>query len=130
MDAVKAAARHHHDLIRSWQARADAADEATLSTGIIGSLFDGLVAFLKAVLDSSRHNPEFQHYQSLESDCATLLFWGFDLGVSKGDLDTRLQHSEQLRHTVLTILISIAELISQGTSLSDFSHSSSLRHSY
>ena len=102
--------------IEKWRTRTDVGENVILSSGVIAGLFNGLLEFLKFLLQHFRtHDPESRHYRPLERSSTALLFWGSDLGVSHGDLDVALQHSCELRDTVLTILISIAELMSQGS---------------
>jgi hypothetical protein len=96
----------------------DATDEAETSIRIIGSLFDGLMICLKTVLyHIRRSSPEPLYYRSLEKSAAALLFWGGDHGVSHGDLDKALQHSGFLRDTVLMVLTSIGDILSQSKSI-------------
>jgi hypothetical protein len=103
------------DEFANWPTKADVRDRFGISTCIIGSLFDGLLSFLKAVLhDVKQCRPEPPHYRSLEKSAAALLFWGSDHGVSNGALDKDLQHSSLLRDTVLLVLTSIGDLLSQG----------------
>lgn len=45
---------------------------------------------------------------------AALHFWGLDFGVSHGKLDMTLQYSPRLRDTVLTVLVSVGDLLSIG----------------
>lgn len=93
----------------------DGGNQATVSTGVIGSLFDGLITFLKLMLETLKKG-ELEpppRYWSLEGNLAPLFFWGKDFNVSNGELDIALQHSIRLRDTVLTVLISIGEFMSQ-----------------
>jgi hypothetical protein len=90
-------------------------ENVAISSGVIAGLFNGLLEFLKFLLRHFReYDPESRHYRPLERSSTALLFWGSDLNVSHGDLDVALQHSGGLRDTVLTVLISIAEFMSQG----------------
>jgi hypothetical protein len=87
----------------------------TNSAGIIGTLFDGLMSYLRLILTTlERRKAGSTFHRSLEICSAALLFWGKDHGVSNGNLDMILQHSDYLRDTVLTVLISIGESIIQG----------------
>jgi hypothetical protein len=102
-----------------WQVKTDGIDEVGIANCIIGSLFDGLMGCLKAVLDHTRQSrPEPPHYWSLEKSAAALLFWGSDHGVSHGNLDRALKHSRLLRDTVLLVLTSIGDLLSQSKHMS------------
>lgn len=106
---------HSRDAIEIWQAEATEGNKAIASIGIIGSLFDGLVELFKIALKYLKNSESpLPHYASLESSLSTLFFWGRDFGVPDGELDLRLQHSGGLRGTVLVILISIAECVSEG----------------
>lgn len=104
--------------IKLWQSGANQYSNETTSTGIISALFDGVVSSLKLILLNLKTTAkEQQHYRSLESLSAALLFWGTDLEVSQGELDISLQHSLSLRDIVLAVLISIGETIIRGMTL-------------
>jgi hypothetical protein len=93
----------------------DATDETGASIHTIGSLFDGLMICLKTVLyHIQQSSPEPSYYGSLEKSAAALLFWGSDHGVSHGDLDKALRYSGFLRDTVLLVLTSIGDILSQS----------------
>jgi hypothetical protein len=64
----------------------------------------------KRKLAGSSHSES--HYDSLQNISASLFFWGLDFDVSRGGLDENLQHSDLLRETVLTVLVSIGQCIS------------------
>jgi len=101
--------------IEKWRTRTDVRENVAISSGVIAGLFNGLLEFLKFLLQHFKEqDPESRHYRPLEKSSTALLFWGSDLGVSHGDLDVALQHSSGLRGTVLTVLISIAEFMSKG----------------
>jgi hypothetical protein len=81
--------------------------------GILGSLFKSLTETLGLILIEVRNQSDItRHYTSLESTCATLFFWGTDLGLSRGELDDMLQDSPQLRDTCLAVLVSISQFVS------------------
>jgi hypothetical protein len=101
--------------IEAWCAIADETYETGNAPGIIGSLFDGLIVYLRGMLrDIVQHDVPPMTYGLVERSATSLLFWGLDHGISQGDLDKSLQHSPVLRDTVLLVLISIGELLSQG----------------
>lgn len=103
------------DEVTIWQKKVNVRDEVGFPTCVIGSLFDSLLSFLKAVLhDMKQSSPEPPYYRSLEKSAAALFFWGSDHGVSHGALDRDLQHSSHLRDTVLLVLTSIGDLLSQS----------------
>jgi hypothetical protein len=103
-----------NDALPFWQTKTDPRDEMRPSICIIGSLFDGLMGCLKAVLfHVQQSSPEPPYYRSLEKSAAALLFWGSDHGVTQGDLDRALQYSRHVRDTVLLVLTSIGDLLSQ-----------------
>ncbi|KAI4912236.1 uncharacterized protein J4E92_010087 [Alternaria infectoria] len=81
--------------------------------GILGSLFRSLTETLGLIMKEfrSQHSDD-RYYISLESTCATLLFWGTDLGLPRGELDDVLQDSPQLRDTCLAVLVSISRFVS------------------
>ncbi|KAI4674782.1 uncharacterized protein J4E84_010388 [Alternaria hordeiaustralica] len=81
--------------------------------GILGSLFKSLTETLGLIMKEFRsQSSDAAHYISLESTCATLLFWGTDLGLPRGELDDVLQGSPQLRNTCLAVLVSISRFVS------------------
>jgi hypothetical protein len=81
--------------------------------GLLGSLFKSLTETLGLILIEVRNQSDMtRHYTSLESTCATLFFWGTDLGLSRGELDDMLQDSPQLRDTCLAVLVSISQFVS------------------
>ncbi|KAI4663898.1 uncharacterized protein J4E88_010748 [Alternaria novae-zelandiae] len=81
--------------------------------GILGSLFRSLTETLGLIMKEFRsQHSDARHYISLESTCATLLFWGTDLGLPRGELDDALQGSPQLRNTCLAVLVSISRFVS------------------
>jgi len=81
--------------------------------GLLGSLFKSLIETLALILIEVRNQSGMtRHYNSLESNCATLFFWGTDLGLSRGELDDMLQDSPQLRDTCLAVLVSISQSVS------------------
>jgi len=81
--------------------------------GILGSLFRSLTETLGLIMKELRsQSSDARHYISLESTCATLLFWGTDLGLPRGELDDVLQGSPQLRDTCLAVLVSISRFVS------------------
>ncbi|KAI4606938.1 hypothetical protein J4E83_009849 [Alternaria metachromatica] len=81
--------------------------------GILGSLFRSLTETLGLIMKELRsQSSDAEHYISLESTCATLLFWGNDLGLPRGELDDVLQGSPQLRDTCLAVLVSISRFVS------------------
>jgi hypothetical protein len=102
--------------IRKWQITAhEGGSETTVPTAIISTLYDALMGFLRIVLDHTRrHQATPSYYSSLENSAAALLFWGRDFGVSQGELDVALQYSHRLRDTVLTLLVSLGDLLSLG----------------
>ena len=101
--------------VEIWRAITDETYETGNTPGIIGSLFDGLIAYLQGMLrEIVQPDVEPITYGLLERGATSLLFWGLDHGVSQGDLDRSLQHSALLRDTILLVLISIGELLSQG----------------
>ncbi|KAI4649979.1 uncharacterized protein J4E78_008260 [Alternaria triticimaculans] len=81
--------------------------------GILGSLFRSLTEMLGLIMKEFRsQSSDARHYISLESTCATLLFWGTDLGLPRGELDDVLKGSPQLRNTCLAVLVSISRFVS------------------
>jgi hypothetical protein len=118
----KAAARkasdqpHNHDAMKRSELPVE--DNGVESIpGIVGSLYNGLIAMLKAELDQSKqHLSDESSNESLDSTLASLFFWGVDHGVSHGELDKSLKNSMFLRDTVLEILISISECVDTSTS--------------
>jgi hypothetical protein len=102
--------------IRKWQiTTSEGGSGTTVPTAIMSTLYDALMGFLKIVLDHARRRqPTPSYYSSLEDDAAALLFWGCDFGVSQGELDVALQYSHRLRDTVLTVLVSLGDLLSLG----------------
>jgi hypothetical protein len=104
--------------IERWQIESFVEDNSDALTGIVGSLFDGLTSSLQAVLHSlQKCDPEHPQLRPFERSAAALLFWGSDHGVPSGGLDRALQHSRNIRDTVLLVLISIGDLLSQGVHL-------------
>ncbi len=101
--------------VETWRAVTDETYETGNASGIIESLFDGLIAYLQGMLrEIVQPDVEPITYGLLERSATSLLFWGLNHGISQGDLDRSLQHSTLLRDTVLLVLISIGELLSQG----------------
>ena len=101
--------------IKQWQISACDGDETTASTATISALYDSLISFLKAVIECNRiSEPGSKYHSLLEQNVAALFFWGRDFGVSQGELDTALQFSHRLRDTVLTLLVSLGDLLSFG----------------
>lgn len=98
--------------VETWRAIADGTHDTGNAPGIIGSLFDGLIAYLQGMLREIVH-PDVGPiaYGLLERSATSLLFWGLDHSVSQGDLDRSLQRSALLWDTILLILISIGELL-------------------
>ncbi|KAH6878489.1 hypothetical protein BKA58DRAFT_96699 [Alternaria rosae] len=81
--------------------------------GLLGSLFRSLTETLGRILNEAGNEPSMAgHYGVLESTCATLFFWGTDLGLPRGELDDVLQGSPQLRDTCLAVLVSISRFVS------------------
>ena len=80
--------------------------------GLLGSLFKSLAETLALILnDATSQSSMAGHYGSLESSCATLFFWGDDLGLLRGELDGMLRDSPQLRNTCLAVLVSISRFV-------------------
>ncbi|KAF2438858.1 hypothetical protein P171DRAFT_370916 [Karstenula rhodostoma CBS 690.94] len=101
--------------IRKWQIQAYDGAEANASRAIISTLYDGSMSVLKAILEHTKKEPtEHSRYPFLERSLAALFFWGRDHGVSQGELDAALQFSHRLRDTVLTLLVSLGDLLSLG----------------
>lgn len=81
--------------------------------GPIGSLYKFLIETLGLILIELRIQSNMSQYHgTLEKSCATLLFWGTDLGLWRGELDDMLQDSPQLRDICLTVLVSICQFVS------------------
>ena len=88
-------------------------DTELLKPGVLGSLFTSLLETLGPIMEEVRsQSSEARYYNSLEATCATLLFWGNDLGLPQGKLDDKLQYSPHLRGTCITVLVSIARFVS------------------
>lgn len=103
------------DEVGAWQSERHTNATVEYESGILGSLFDALTRFLQTALQEiNKGDITLPSYDSVEKSAATLLFWGNDHGVSKGELDRLLHHSMFLRDTVLSVLISISELLSQS----------------
>ena len=108
--------------IQRWQISTCENDEITSPTATISTLYSGIISFLKVVTDNARKSERVPPYfPSLEQASAALFFWGRDFGVSQGQLDNTLQFSNRLRDTVLTVLASLGDLLSLGTTLSQIS---------
>ncbi|KAH7071121.1 hypothetical protein BKA63DRAFT_67376 [Paraphoma chrysanthemicola] len=102
------------DTIETWQSGLCSKDEVELQTGIIGSLYNSLMNSLRGLLhDLNKHGFNSRHYRTIEKYAAALLFWGDDHGISQGQLDMALQSALFLRDTVLLVLISLGEFLSQ-----------------
>ena len=101
--------------IKRWQLAACYGDESPFSTAIISALYDSIMGFLETVLDHAKKcTPRPLYCPSLEKSVVTLFFWGRDHNVSHGGLDAALQFSHRLRDTVLTLLVSLGDLLSVG----------------
>ncbi|PSN61666.1 hypothetical protein BS50DRAFT_533540 [Corynespora cassiicola Philippines] len=106
---------NRNENIKRWQLSACYGDDTTVSASVISAIYDGLMISFKTVLAEARHErPEPQYLLSLEQCIAALFFWGQDFSVLQGELDTRLQYSHRLRETVLTVLVSLADLLVLG----------------
>jgi len=83
--------------------------------GIIGNLFKSCMQLLKLSLLKDRETYfNKTSINSLKNSMATLLCWGDELGVPRGDLDDALQYSEETRDLTLAVLISLGEFLSHG----------------
>ncbi|OAG06641.1 uncharacterized protein CC84DRAFT_1257937 [Paraphaeosphaeria sporulosa] len=101
--------------IKKWQIQTYDGAEANVSRAIISTLYDVLINSLKALLQHAKQEePESPNLGFLERNLTALFFWGRDHGVSQGELDAALQFSHRLRDTVLTLLVSLGDLLSQG----------------
>ncbi|KAF2012581.1 hypothetical protein BU24DRAFT_425218 [Aaosphaeria arxii CBS 175.79] len=106
--------RTRHEAIKEWQTKTHPEAEATTKADI-ASLYDGLLSFLRLALKELEScDPRPDYVPSLEKSVATLFFWGRDLEVPQGELDLTLQYSHRLRDTVLTLLVSLGDLLSHG----------------
>lgn len=103
------------ELIRAWQQAADAHAEIQ-DLGIVGGLFDGCIRLFKALARRISKNHQLHLYQErVRQSLETLYLWGDGFGLDRGDLDRALAQSQSVRNMVLAALISIAEVLSQGT---------------
>lgn len=102
------------DAIALWQNSGDVLD-LTNDNDIIASLFGSCAQLLKFLLSRARANqPAASHRQSLEDSMATMFFWGEEFGVAHGQLDKILLRSEETRDLTLSVLISLADFLSDG----------------
>ena len=94
--------RHEIEL---WQSSLHPETGENVSPGIIGSVFDGLMAFLRSVLETLKQQKLISPgHQLLERASAALPFWGLDFGNSIGELDFALQCSNEVRDMVLAVV--------------------------
>lgn len=104
--------------IKKWQIQIRDVDEDNVSTSIISTLYDGSMGLLKALVKQVKYQELGEVNQtSLSRDLATLFSWGRDHGVFEGELDAALQSSHRLRGMLLTLLVSLANLLSRGKPL-------------
>lgn len=99
--------------IQSWQqnARLNLQEHPTL----IGDLFRKCVELFRIVLNNMDKStiPEGA-YTTLKDSLETLFLWGHGYAAEKGQLDLTLQKSKELYDSVLSLLTSIAKLVTKG----------------
>lgn len=100
--------------IQAW--RQQALDPAEIhELGIVGSLYEsGMVLFKELLKLIKKQGHLVQYEENLQRCLGTLFFWGDGFGAARGELDSILEQSQELRNMTLSICISIAEVISQG----------------
>ena len=101
-------------MIRAWREQNEVYPTPE-EPGIIGSLFEACIVLFRLALGRTRQELAVSsHYRSLDDSFAALFFWGDGFGVSRGELDIKLQQCEELREVTLSLLLAIETLLSQG----------------
>lgn len=91
------------------------AHDRTPRLELVGSLFQSTMELFRAALQSVNKREDLRHYQeSLQRSFGALFFFGYDLGATLGELDKALEQARDIRNVVLSVLIAMAEVISQG----------------
>lgn len=102
--------------VQAWQQQATALAEVH-DLGVVGSIFESCLGLFKHLLSSLKTNEhQHNHKERAQSSLGSLFFWGDGFGAASGELDKVLEKSQDLRNMVLSICISIAEVLSEGES--------------
>jgi hypothetical protein len=85
--------------------------------GILGRLYEGCLALYKPLLKASIQNASRlsdDENGALRRQYQCLCLWGGDFGVGDGHLDEQLEHSRDIHSMILSILLSISEVLARS----------------
>jgi hypothetical protein len=99
--------------VETWQSGVDIQPYAAqpADANIIGDLFQRCVDLLSLCLVDQRISSPLRHHSVLKQSLQGLHLWGDGNRVAEGHLDTELRGSKELYESVLSRLVSIAELL-------------------
>lgn len=110
------------DFIRDWQNQSGHSAAASLLTQstIIRDVYTKAVTLLRAMLrDYQTLRARNNLYKTAKKCLQRFHLWGTGHGIHSGDLDVSLHDSKELYDSVLSLLVSIAELLFYGQSRVD-----------
>lgn len=102
-------------LVRIWQESAehhDFGDKIGLAARLFQASVDDYTTSLKCA--KSNKTIPLPVFKKIKSDFNSFLLWGHGFGATNGDLDALLQTSRELRQSVLSFLILIAQTASKS----------------
>jgi hypothetical protein len=102
-------------IVQTWQ-RSSAAQKYPAELGIAGRLFQASVEQYSILLKAARNNSGFSSsiIKKMRSALGLFILWGDGFRVLDGELDANIQISPRLCTAVLSLLVSIAETVSQS----------------
>jgi hypothetical protein len=110
--------------IQEWRNRSNHTQYAPgpIQLTVIKDLYSMTIDLWRKVLLASRSSgSQHKPHNMTDDSFQTLHLWGMGHGVLDGDLDSCLQSSKELYDSVMSLLVSIAELLFYGQRLSLFS---------
>jgi hypothetical protein len=110
--------------IQEWRNRSNYTQytPGPIQLTVIKDLYSMTIDLWRRILLASLRSGSQDKPHNMTDDCfQTLHLWGMGHGVLDGDLDSCLQSSKELYDSVMSLLVSIAELLFNGQRLSIFS---------
>lgn len=84
---------------------------------IIARLYDYCLRVYKSLITNTLDSDSGRSLylsQEIENGYQLLVIWGHDFDAAEGGLDTRLEHSRDLKLLIISVLVSLAKLTFQG----------------
>ena len=105
------------DDVAIWQKSIELEAEGK-ENGPAGYLFDAatsVVANILRIMASNSENPDLASYEMLRNEFRKFYLWNCGFSTRSGELDNILSLSNNLRATVLTLLVEWAMALAKGT---------------